>query len=82
LAIADAAVLIALAKMQSLGLLKQLYGQMTLGPSVKPEVIDDGRAVSAPGVEQVEAALDEGWIQLTRLSAREKRTMPTQATTE
>lgn len=75
MAIADASVIIALAKMQRLALLEQVYGRVTIGPVVKREIVDAGRAVFAAGVEQVEEALQAGWIQLTRLSTKEQRTM-------
>ncbi|MBI3940458.1 MAG: hypothetical protein HY315_06455 [Acidobacteria bacterium] len=70
--IADASVLIALAKMKKLRLLKQLYGEVLIAPVVKAEAVDAGRAISAPGVEQIEKAMDDGWIRLARLSAKEK----------
>ena len=73
LIVADASVLIALAKMQRLRLLQELYGQVILGPVVKAEVLDRGKAVAAPGVELVENAVAEGWIQIVRSTPKEKR---------
>lgn len=73
--VADASVLIALAKMGRLELLRQLYGRVTMGPVVKEEVLDQGKAISAPGVEHIEKGLQEGWIESVRMTAREKRLM-------
>jgi predicted nucleic acid-binding protein len=40
--IADASVLIALAKMRRLALLKLVYGDALIGPQVKAETVDTG----------------------------------------
>jgi predicted nucleic acid-binding protein len=73
--VADASVLIALAKMRRLNLLKDVYGDTILGPAVKTEVVDQGREIGAPGVEQVEKALEAGWLRVVRLSVKEQRIM-------
>jgi predicted nucleic acid-binding protein len=73
MAVADATVLIALAKMKRLGLLRQLYGIVTISPAVKAEVMDGGKAIAAPGVEQVETALSDGWIQVAALSVEGRK---------
>jgi len=73
--VADASVLIALAKMQRLDLLRNLYGEILMGPVVKTEVVDQGRQVGARGVEQVEKALEDGWLKTVRLTATERRGM-------
>lgn len=72
--IADASVLIALAKMRRLDLLKAVYGDVLMGPQVKAETVDAGKRISAPGVERIEKALDDGWLQVARLSSKEKST--------
>jgi len=72
--IADASVLIALAKMRRLDLLNTVYGDVLIGPQVKAETIDAGKRISAPGVERIEKAVDDGWLQMARLSTKEKRT--------
>jgi len=72
--IADASVLIALAKMRRLDLLHTVYGDVLMGPQVKAETIDAGKRISAPGVERIENALDHDWLQIARLSSKEKRT--------
>ncbi len=71
--VADASVLIALVKIQKLGILKQLYGRVLIGEVVKTEVLDQGKAISAPGVEQIETALEQRWIRHVRPNSRERR---------
>src|ERR1700745_18625 len=72
--IADASVRIALAKMRRLDLLYSVYGDVLIGPQVKAETVDAGKKISAPGVERIEKALDDGWLQVARLSPKEKST--------
>ncbi len=71
--VADASVLIALAKMRRLDLLHSLYGDVLIGPQVKAETVDAGKRISASGVARIEKALDDGWLQVARLSSKEKR---------
>jgi predicted nucleic acid-binding protein len=42
-------------------------------PVVKAEVVDRRRAISVPGGEQVEKAFEDDWIQVVRVSTKEKR---------
>ena len=70
--IADASPLIVLAKLQHLGLLAALYGEVLMGSVVKAETIDAGRAVHALGVEQLEVAMEDGWLQAVRLTVEER----------
>jgi uncharacterized protein len=70
----DASVLIALAKMRRLDLLRELYGDVLIGPVVKAETVDAGKRISAPGVQRIEKAIDDGWLQIARLSLKEKKT--------
>ncbi len=73
--VADASALIALTKMERLPLLKQVYGGVLIGPLVKAETVDAGKRISAPGARQIENAIDDGWIQVGRLSPKEKKLM-------
>ena len=73
--VADASPLIVLAKLQRLGLLNALYGEVLMGSVVKAETIDEGRAVHALGVEQIEVAMEDGWLQTVRLTAKERDLM-------
>ena len=63
---------IALAKMRRLELLKQVYSEVVLSPALKSEVLDQGKAILARGVEQVEDAVQKGWIQVVQLNKKEK----------
>lgn len=73
--VADASPLIVLAKLQRLWLLNDLYGKVLIGPIVKAETIDAGRAIHALGVEQIEAALEDDWLQTVRLTDEERNLM-------
>ena len=73
--VVDASPLIVLAKLQRLGLLNDLYGEVLMGSVVKAETIDAGRAVHALGVEQLEVAMEDGWLQTVRLTVEERDLM-------
>lgn len=73
--VADASVLIVLAKTEKLEVLKEVYGQVVIGPIVKREVLEQGKAIAAPGVERIEKAVEDGWIGLVRLTAKEESLM-------
>ena len=73
--IADASPLIVLAKLQRLKLLADLYGKVLIGPVVQVETIEAGEAVRALGVEQLQYALDTGWLQTVLLTADERQLM-------
>ena len=62
--VADASPLIVLAKLRRLELLYDLYGEVLIGPVVKEETIDAGNAIRARGVEQLENALENGWLRM------------------
>jgi predicted nucleic acid-binding protein len=70
--IADASVLITLAKTRRIGLLKTLYGEVIIGPVVRAEVVDRGRELKAPEVRLVEKAIRESWLKEVLLTPREK----------
>ena len=65
--------LIALAKIRRLGVLQDTYGEALIGPTVHEEVVTAGRTLAAPGVEQVENALANGWLKLARFTTAERR---------
>src|SRR5437867_9245294 len=58
--------------MERLGLLRAVHRHALLAPTVKIEVVDRGKEIAAPGVQQVEDALQKGWLKVARLSKREK----------
>lgn len=73
--VADASPLIVLAKLRRLELLYDLYGEVLIGPVVKAETIDAGHAIRARGVEQLEHALENGWLQVVCSTAEERSLM-------
>ncbi|MDE0004077.1 MAG: hypothetical protein OXQ29_15415 [Rhodospirillaceae bacterium] len=73
--VADASPLIVFAKIGRLRLLKELYDEVLIGPVVKEEIIDAGKVVRAMGVEQLESAMEDGWLQAVRLTGEEQYLM-------
>ena len=73
--VTDASPLIVMAKLQRLQLLNDLHGEVLIGPVVKRETVDAGKVVSAWGVEQIEAALERGWLRTVSLTAAESAVM-------
>lgn len=73
--VTDASPLIVMAKVQRLRLLNDLHGDVWIGPVVKGETVDAGRIVSARGVEQIEAAIERGWLRIVNLTAEESGMM-------
>lgn len=69
--VADATPLIALARIYRLELLRDLYAHALIGPVVKAETIDAGGAARALGVEQLEAAVDDGWLAVAAATGAE-----------
>ena len=70
--VADASPLIVLAKLRRLWLLRDLYDVVLMGPVVKLEAVDAGKAIRAAGVEQIEAALEDGWLRIVDVSMEEQ----------
>jgi len=58
--VADAGPLIALAKIQALHLLRELYRPIVTGPAVYTEVVTAGLAMSAGDAEALDAAYQQG----------------------
>ncbi len=71
--LADATVLIALAKIGRLALLQELYGEVYVGPRVKAEVLEGGRAIHAPEVNVIEAAFAANWMREVTPTSGERR---------
>ena len=72
---ADASPLIVLAKLRRLKLLNELYGKVLIGPLVRAETIDAGQVIRALGVEELENALENGWLEVIRPTTRERDMM-------
>jgi predicted nucleic acid-binding protein len=71
--VVDASVLIVLAKLRCIHLLRAVYGTILLGPVVHHEVVTQGQRLRARGVEQVEQALEESWLQVVRPTTGEQK---------
>jgi|SRR5208283_247609 len=71
--IADASVLIALAKTARLTLLRDLYSEVAVSPRVAAEVIEGGRKIRAAEVSVIEAAFAAKWMRQVTPNATEKR---------
>ena len=70
--VADASVPIALAKTGRIGLLRELYGEVAVGPRVREEVIEGGREIQAPEVSMIEAAFQGKWMREVAPAASER----------
>jgi predicted nucleic acid-binding protein len=66
---------IALAKIGRLKLVKDLYGTILISPFVKAESVDKGKELGAPDALEIERAINEGWIKVTKLTKRQNQTM-------
>jgi predicted nucleic acid-binding protein len=64
IAIADAGPLLALAKIDALTLLSQLYGTVFITPAVYAEAVTAGQALSAPDADRIERAVIAGQIEV------------------
>lgn len=64
---------IVLARIRRLQLLKELYGNVLMPPSVKVECIDSGKEAGAADVLDVENGVKQGWVQLVSLDKEEMR---------
>ena len=53
--------------------LRTVYGAILLGPVVHHEVVAQGQRLHARGVEQVEQALEESWLQVVRPTTGEQK---------
>ncbi len=72
MAVADATVLIIAAKLDSLYLLRDVVGQVIIGPAVYQEVLTRGIEAGAAEASYVRSAVNGGWVQMVRLSRGEQ----------
>ncbi len=63
--------IVLLAKIRRLSLLKELYGEVLMPPSVKVESIDRGREQGARDVEEIAKGINEGWISMVKLNRKQ-----------
>lgn len=75
--VSDAGPLIHLAQINKLYLLKKLFKQVSITPSVKCEAVDKGVKLSHADAEVIGKAIEEGWIRVEefpkRLASASKR---------
>jgi predicted nucleic acid-binding protein len=66
LVISDSSTLMHLARIGQIELLRDLYGSLTIPPSVWREVVSEGKG--RPGVNEVVAAHQAGWLQVDKIA--------------
>lgn len=65
--VADSAPLIGMVRIGRLDLLKKLYRRVLIPPSVHEEVVVEGKRLRKAGAEEIEKAIQSGWIKVTAL---------------
>ena len=68
--VCDSAPLIHLSRIGKLGLLKDLFGEVDIPPSVYREVVKEAKALGRPGVSAIERAIEDGWMRVTKVGER------------
>lgn len=68
--ISNTSPVVVLAQIGKLEILRELYGSVSIPPSVKVECIDKGRAVGAPDVHEIERGVSKGWIKVVPLEKK------------
>lgn len=71
--VADSTLLIGLARIGRLGLLKELYGRVLVPPSVHEEVVMEGKRLGKAGAEEIERAVQAGWVKTATLTRGQMR---------
>jgi uncharacterized protein len=69
--VSDSGPLIHLAQINRLQILQKLFCSITVSPSVKVEVVDEGKRRGCPDAEAAEAAFFGGWVKVEPLSEEE-----------
>ncbi|KXB03493.1 hypothetical protein AKJ48_03820, partial [candidate division MSBL1 archaeon SCGC-AAA261O19] len=70
--VCDSAPLIHLSRVNELGLLKDLFGEVNIPPSIYREVVEEARELGKPWVSTIEGAIDDGWLKVTKIRGRKK----------
>lgn len=66
--VADSSTLIGMARIGHLELLRKLYKRMLVPQSVYNEVVIEGKRLRKAGVEEIEKAIQAGWLKVVSLS--------------
>lgn len=72
LIVADASPLIALSRIDRLGLLKSTYRRVSIGPRVREETVERGLEVDPVGSRRVAEAMRAGWLEEVQPSVEEE----------
>ena len=72
-AVLDTSSLIILAKLQELEALYEVYGPLSITPSVFAEAVERGKQLGKDDALVIEAAIREGWVSIAKLSRRQGR---------
>jgi len=68
--VCDSGPLIHLSRLGKLGLLRDLFKQVEIPPSVYQEVVREAKALGKPGVSAIEDAIEDGWIKVVKVKER------------
>lgn len=71
--ISNTSPVIILAKIGRLGLIKSLYNELMMSPSVKVEVVDKGKELGAKDALEIENAIKEEWIKVVKLTKKQSQ---------
>lgn len=66
--VADSTLLIGMVRIGRLELLKKLYGRVLIPSSVHEEVAVEGKRLHKAGAEEIEKAVQLGWVKVTALT--------------
>ena len=69
----DASSLIILAKLQEIEALYEVYGPLSITPSVFAEAVERGKQLGKDDALVIEAAIREGWVSIVKLSRPQGR---------
>lgn len=78
--VCDSGPLIHLSRVGKLGLLKDLFEEVEIPPSVYREVVEEAKALAKPGVSAIEHAIEDGWMRVSKV--KEKGTIKKLAESE
>lgn len=68
--VCDSGPLIHLSRAGKLELLKELFDEVEIPPSVYREVVEEAKARGKPGVSAIEHAIEEGWVRVSNIDKR------------
>lgn len=66
--VADSTLLIGMVRIGRMDLLKKLYRRVLVPPSVREEVVVEGKRLHKAGAEEIEKAIESGWVKVVALA--------------